>query len=60
MGQSGLLHVSEISHSRVENVADVFKEGDAVKVKLVGIDKKTGKYRLSAKALIPRENANNN
>ncbi len=59
MGQSGLLHVSEISHSRVENVADVFKEGDDVKVKLVGIDKKTGKYRLSAKALIPRENANN-
>jgi len=56
MGQSGLLHVSEISHKRVENVADVFKEGDDVKVKLVGIDKKTGKYRLSAKALIPREN----
>lgn len=57
MGQSGLLHVSEISHERVANVADVFKEGDDVKVKLVGIDKKTGKYRLSAKALVPKEPA---
>ncbi len=55
MGQSGLLHVSEISHTRVDNVADVFKEGDAVKVKLVGIDPKSGKYRLSAKALVPKD-----
>ncbi len=55
MGQSGLLHVSEISHTRVENVADVFTEGDDVKVKLVGIDKKTGKYRLSRKALLQKD-----
>ncbi len=53
MGRSGLLHVSEISHSRIENVSDVFKEGDPVEVKLIGIDKKTGKFRLSRKALIP-------
>lgn len=53
-GKSGLLHVSEISHSRIENVEDVFKEGDQVKVKLIDIDKKTGKLRLSRKALMPR------
>jgi len=53
-GKSGLLHVSEISHSRIENVSDVLKEGDMVKVKLIEIDKRTGKMRLSRKALIPR------
>ena len=53
-GKSGLLHVSEISHSRIDKVEDVFKEGDPVKVKLIGIDRKTGKFRLSRKALIPR------
>lgn len=57
-GKSGLLHVSEISHSRIENVADVFQEGDEVKVKLIGIDEKTGKMRLSRKVLIPKNNAN--
>ena len=53
-GKSGLLHVSEISHTRIENVEDVFKQGDDVKVKLVGIDPKTGKFRLSRKALMER------
>lgn len=53
-GKSGLLHVSEISHSRIENVEDVLKEGDVVKVKLIDVDKKTGKLRLSRKALMPR------
>ena len=52
--KSGLLHVSEISHSRIENVAEHFQEGDQVKVKLIGVDKKTGKLRLSRKALLPR------
>ncbi len=59
MGKSGLLHVSEISHSRIDKVEDVFKQGDEVKVKLVGIDPKTGKFRLSRKALIPRPERNN-
>ena len=54
MGKSGLLHVSEISHSHVDKVEDVFQEGDEVRVKLIGIDKKTGKLRLSRKALLPR------
>ncbi len=53
-GKSGLLHISEISHSRINKVEDVFKEGDELKVKLIGIDKKTGKMRLSRKALMPR------
>lgn len=53
-GKSGLLHVSEISHSRIENVSDVFSEGDPVKVKLIGIDPKSGKFRLSRKVLLPK------
>ena len=53
-GKSGLLHVSEISHRRIENVSDVLKEGDMVKVKLIEIDKRTGKMRLSRKALLER------
>jgi len=59
-GKSGLLHVSEISHSRIDNVSDVFKEGDDVKVKLIGIDPKSGKFRLSRKALMPRTEKNPN
>jgi polyribonucleotide nucleotidyltransferase len=53
-GKSGLLHVSEISHSRIEKVEDHFSEGDEVKVKLIGVDPKTGKMRLSRKALLPK------
>ncbi len=53
-GKSGLLHVSEISHSRIDKVEDHLSEGDKVKVKLIGVDKKTGKLRLSRKALLPK------
>ena len=53
-GKSGLLHVSEISHTRIDKVEDVFKEGDDVKIKIIGIDEKTGKIRLSRKALLPK------
>ena len=59
-GKSGLLHVSEISHTRIDKVEDVFQEGDDVKVKLIGVDKRTGKLRLSRKALIPRPQRNGN
>lgn len=55
-GKSGLLHVSEISHTRIEKVEDVFQEGDKVRVKLIGIDQKTGKMRLSRKVLLPKNN----
>jgi polyribonucleotide nucleotidyltransferase len=54
MGQSGLLHISEISHTRIEKVEDVFKEGDPVKIKIIEIDKRSGKLRLSRKALLPK------
>lgn len=53
-GKSGLLHVSEISYTRIENVEDVFEEGDEVRVKLVEIDERSGKMRLSRKALLPK------
>ena len=53
-GKDGLLHISEISWDRIDTMDGVFKEGDKVKVKLVEVDKKTGKFRLSAKALLPK------
>ncbi len=56
-GKDGLLHISEISWDRIETMDGVFKEGDKVQVKLVEVDKKTGKYRLSAKALLPKPEA---
>ena len=53
--RDGLLHISEISWNRLENMeASGLKEGDAVEVKLIEIDKKTGKYRLSMRALQPK------
>ena len=48
-GKDGLLHVSEISSERVENVSDVLSEGDIIKVKLIGFDR--GKMKLSKKVL---------
>ncbi len=53
-GKQGLLHISEISWSRLETMEGIYNEGDVVKVKLVGLDPKTGKFKLSHKALIPR------
>jgi polyribonucleotide nucleotidyltransferase len=57
-GKSGLIHVSELDHRRIENVSDVLKEGDNVRVKYIGDDPKTGKMRLSRKALLPRPERN--
>jgi polyribonucleotide nucleotidyltransferase len=51
-GQSGLLHVSEVDHKRIEDVSTVLKVGDKIKVKIIGTDPKTGKLRLSRKALL--------
>lgn len=54
-GRDGLLHISEISWDRLENMeASGLKEGDKVNVKLIEIDKKTGKYRLSMRVLTPK------
>lgn len=54
-GKSGLLHVSEFAHHHVKDVAEFFSEGDSVQVKLVGIDDRSGKMRLSRKALIDND-----
>lgn len=53
-GKDGLLHISEIKWERLENMEGVLEVGEEVKVKLIEIDKKTGKYRLSRKVLLPR------
>lgn len=52
--RDGLLHVSELDWKRVEKVEDYLKVGDEIEVKLLEIDAKTGKLRLSRKALLPR------
>ena len=54
-GKSGLLHVSEISHERIDNVEDALKVGQIIQVKLIGTDPKTNKLRLSRKAILPRK-----
>lgn len=71
-GKEGLLHVSEISWARIENVEDAVAVGDVLKVKLLAIDERTGKYKLSRKVLMdkpegyverprkPREDRGNN
>ena len=53
-GKDGLLHVSEIAWEKVDDVNKFMKIGDIVEVKLVEIDPKTGKFRLSMKALLPK------
>lgn len=52
--RDGLLHISEIDWKKTEKVEDVIKEGDELEVKLVEIDQKTGKLRLSRKVLLPK------
>ena len=49
-GRDGLVHISQLSNERVENVTDVVKEGDMVKVKVLEVDKQ-GRIRLSMKAV---------
>jgi polyribonucleotide nucleotidyltransferase len=56
-GKDGLLHISEIEHRRLDNVESVLKEGQKLKVRLIGIDAKTGKFKLSRKVLLPKEEA---
>jgi polyribonucleotide nucleotidyltransferase len=57
-GKQGLLHISEIMWKRLENMDNIFQEGDKVKVKLVGVDPKSGKFKLSRKALLPKPEQN--
>ena len=59
-GKEGLLHISEIDNKRVNDVNDYYKVGDHVQVKILDIDTKTGKFKLSHKALIKNQNNNSN
>lgn len=52
--KDGLLHISEIKWERLESMEGVLEVGEEVRVKLIDIDKKTGKYRLSRKVLLPK------
>ena len=55
-GKDALLHISEIGHRRYETMDETgLKEGDMIEVKLIGIDPKTNKLKLSRKVLLPRE-----
>jgi len=58
-GKEGLLHISEISHERLPNMDGVLEIGEEVPIKIIGIDPKTGKFRLSRKALFPKPEASN-
>jgi polyribonucleotide nucleotidyltransferase len=52
--KDGLLHISEIEWKKVNKVEDVLKEGQEVEVKIIDIDQKSGKIKLSRKELLPR------
>lgn len=53
-GKDGLLHISEIDWKHIKDVSSILKVGDQVKVKLIDIDGKTGKLKLSRKVLLER------
>lgn len=58
-GKDGLLHISEIDWKRFETMDGVLEVGEEVKVKLIDIDKKTGKMKLSRKVLLPKPEKEN-
>jgi len=58
-GKDGLLHISEINWDRVEKVEDVLKEGEMIDVKLIEVDAKTGKLKLSRKVLLEKPKKEN-
>jgi polyribonucleotide nucleotidyltransferase len=58
-GKDGLLHISEINWDRVEKVEDVLKEGEEIEVKLIEVDAKTGKLKLSRKVLLEKPQKEN-
>lgn len=53
-GKDGLLHISEIKWERLESMDGVMEVGEEVTVKLTDVDRKTGKFRLSRKVLLPK------
>ena len=50
----GLVHISELAWKKVEKVEDVLKEGETIEVKLIAIDERSGKLKLSRKVLLPK------
>lgn len=55
-GKDALLHISEIGHQRYATMDETgLKEGDSIEVKLIGVDQKTGKLKLSRKVLLPND-----
>ncbi|MFA6255083.1 MAG: polyribonucleotide nucleotidyltransferase [Patescibacteria group bacterium] len=58
-GQEGMVHISELANYRVNNVSDIVKIGDVVKVKVIKIDEK-GRINLSIKALLPKSDRDSN
>jgi polyribonucleotide nucleotidyltransferase len=55
----GLVHVSELAWERVENVEDILTEGEKIEVKLIAIDERSGKLKLSRKVLLPKPEKEN-
>ncbi|SEG29582.1 polyribonucleotide nucleotidyltransferase [Algoriphagus boritolerans] len=53
-GKDGLLHISEVKWERLESMEGVLEPGEEIMVKLIDVDKKTGKFKLSRKALLPK------
>ena len=53
-GKDGLLHISEIKWERLESMEGVLEPGEEIMVKLIDVDKKTGKFKLSRKVLLPK------
>lgn len=53
-GKEGLLHISEISHERLKSMEGVLQVGQEIPIKIIGVDEKTGKFRLSHKVLLPK------
>ena len=53
-GKDGLLHISEVSWERLDSLEGVLKEGQIIQVKLIEVDKKTNKLKLSRKVLLPK------
>ena len=59
-GKDGLLHISEMAWERIENIEDAgFKEGDKITVKLIDVDPRSGKFKLSRKVLLERPERRN-
>jgi len=53
-GKTGLLHVSEYDHRRIEHISEVLKVGETVKFKILDVDPKTGKMKLSRRAIVAK------